>query len=102
MKTDSDTPTPILVDFEHSYLFDGERQLKLTFNPKISSFKNTVLESKVDTLGGKYPFFFRNAQVKYKEFPISGLISCLMDRDDKFLTGINQFDEDGKDYLLDE
>ena len=84
-------PIPVLADFEHAYLFDGERQLKLAFNPKVSSFKNTVLESKVDTLGGKYPFFFRNAKVKYKEFPISGLISCLMDPDDKFLTGVNQF-----------
>lgn len=83
-------PGPILADFEHAYLFDGERQLKLAFNPKVSSFKNTILESKVDTLGGKYPFFFRNARVKYKEFPISGLISCLMDPDDKFLTGVNQ------------
>jgi hypothetical protein len=84
-------PIPVLADFEHAYLFDGKRQLKLAFNPKVSSFKNTVLESKMDTLGGKYPFFFRNAKVKYKEFPISGLISCLMDPDDKFLTGVNQF-----------
>lgn len=91
-QADSNTSMPIFVDFEHSYLFDGQKQLKLIFNPKVSSFKNTVLESKVDTLGGKYPFFFRNAQVKYKEFPISGLISFLMDKEDKFLTGISNIE----------
>ena len=28
-------PIPVLADFEHAYLFDGERQLKLAFNPKV-------------------------------------------------------------------
>lgn len=78
----------IKVDFEDIFLSDGERQLKVKFNPKISSFKNTILESKMDTLGGKYPFFFRNGNVKYKEFPISGLISMLMDSNGEFVTGI--------------
>ena len=75
----------IIADFEHMFLSDGERQLKIKFNPKVSSFKNTVLESKTDTIGGKYPFFFRNGDVKYKEIPISGLISYLMDEDETFI-----------------
>lgn len=66
-------------DFEHIFLFDGERQLKIKYNPKISSFKDVLLESKIETLGNKYPFIFRNGNVEYKEFPLSGLISCLMD-----------------------
>ena len=37
------------------------------------------MESKIDTLGGQYPFIFRNGSVNYKEFPISGLISYLSD-----------------------
>jgi len=57
------------------FLFDGTRQLKIQYNPKVSSFKNDILESKIDTIGSKYPFFFRNGHVHYKEFPISGLIS---------------------------
>lgn len=72
------------VDFEYAYLFDGERQLKIKYNPKVSSFKNTVLESKVDTIGSKYPFIFRNGNVKYKEFPVSGLISLLSDENSLF------------------
>ena len=49
----------ILTDFEDMFLSDGERQLRIKFNPKVSSFKNTILESKIDTIGGKYTFFFR-------------------------------------------
>lgn len=76
----------IWINFDHMYLSDGEHQLKIKFNPKVSSFKNTILESKQDTIGGKYPFIFRNGQVKYKEFQISGLISYLMDEDENFIS----------------
>ena len=71
----------IYVDFEHAFLFDGERQLKIKYNPKVSSFKATKLESKLDTIGSKYPFILRNGNVDYKEFPISGLISYKMDEE---------------------
>jgi hypothetical protein len=36
-----------------------------------------LLESKQETLGAKYPAFFRNNNVGYKEFSIGGLISRL-------------------------
>ena len=81
-------PEKILVDFEDAFLYDGERQLKIRFNPKIANFKETVLESKIDTIGSQYPFIFRNGKVNYKEFSISGLISMLSDPNEKFLTGI--------------
>lgn len=69
----------VQAQFEHIYLFDGQRQLKIKYNPKVTSFKNTILESKTDTIGSKYPFIFRNGNVQYKEFQISGLISCWSD-----------------------
>lgn len=77
---------PVFTDFEDIFLFDGQRQLKLRFNPKISSFKTTILESKLDTLGSKYPFFFRNGNTYYKDFPISALISMLSDENELFMT----------------
>lgn len=77
---------PITVDFEDSYLSDGEKQLRITFNLAISSFKDTILETKTDTIGGQYPFFFRNGMVKYKEFPITGLVSYQQDDRQKFMT----------------
>lgn len=76
----------IYIDFEDMYLSDGECQLKVRFNPKVSSFKDTILEQKIDTIGNKYPFFFRNGQVRYKEIPISGLISYLMDEVETFIS----------------
>lgn len=88
LKTNKIESGIIYVDFEHAYLFDGQRQLKIKYNPKVSSFKNTLLESKVDTIGSKHPFIFRNGNVKYKEFPISGMISYLSDENGLFYNGI--------------
>ena len=76
---------PVYSDFEYMFLGDGERQLKIKFNPKMSSFKSTVLESKIDTIGGQHPFFFKNGNVNYKEFPISGLLSLTSDENQRFI-----------------
>ena len=75
----------ILASFEDAFLYDGKRQLKIKYNPKISSFKTNILQSKVDTIGSKYPFIFRNGNVSYKEFPISGLISYHTDEQFLFI-----------------
>lgn len=75
---------PISADFEDMFLYDGTRQLRIAFNPKISSFKSTIQETKTDTIGGAYPFFYRNGNISYKEFPISGLISINMDKNFEF------------------
>lgn len=75
------TAPVILADFEDAFLFDGSKQLRIRFDPKVSSFKTTLQEAKVDTLGNQYPIIQRNGYTKYKEFPISGLISHLMDPD---------------------
>jgi hypothetical protein len=73
-------------DFEGIFLSDKERTLHVAFNPKVTSLKNTIQETKQDTLGGKYPYFFRNGNLKYKEFPISGLISYQMDEEATFMS----------------
>lgn len=82
----------IVADFEDAFLYDGERQLKIRYNPKVQKFTNTVLEAKQDTIGSKYPFIFRNGHVDYHEFSISGLISYLSDDEflfvDKYKLGI--------------
>ena len=83
---------PVFCDFEDCFLYDGERQLRIRFNPKIGSFKSTILESKLDTLGGKYPFIFRNGIVEYKEFSISGLLSLLSDENGDFFDSFSEGD----------
>ena len=75
---------PIVADFEDMFLWDGIKQLKIRFNPKVSSFKTTRFEQKIDTIGSKYPFIFRNGVVSYKEFPIAGLISYRADNNEWF------------------
>lgn len=75
---------PILAFFEYSYLVDQECQLKIKFDANISSLKKTISESKIDTIGSQFPFFVRNGNIKYTEFPISGIISYLTDEDEIF------------------
>ena len=76
----------VIAAFEDAYLFDGEKQLRIRFNPKVSSFKTVIQDSKKNTLGSKFPFFFRNGNISYKEFPISGLISYMIDENEYFIT----------------
>ena len=83
----------IYADFEDAFLFDGNKQLRIRFDPKVSSFKVTVQESKTDTIGGKYPIIQRNGYTNYKEFPISGLISHLSDPNGYFNKGIAELKE---------
>lgn len=79
-----DTNPSRYVDFEYAYLLRDGVQLRLAFNNQMSSFKRTVLQSKQDTLGGKYPYLARNGRAYYAEFPITGLISLAMDADQTF------------------
>ena len=72
-------------DFEDAFLYDGKRQLKIKYNPKVASFKKDLLETKIDTIGSKHPFILRNGRVDYKEFSLSGLISYFMDEEGQFL-----------------
>ena len=44
---------------------------------------------KIDTLGGRYPKFVENAQMNYKQFSISGLISAEGDFNRTFLSEFN-------------
>ena len=76
----------IKVDFEDAFLYDGKRQLRIRYNPKVSSLKVDTQEAKVNTIGAKHPFIFRSGHVYYKEFPISGLISYYMDEDNIFMS----------------
>lgn len=76
----------IEADFEDAFLYDGTRQLKIKYNPKISSFKTNYLESRTNTIGSKYPFIFRNGNVAYREFPLSGLISYQSDEENLFMS----------------
>ena len=74
----------LLTDFEDIFLYDGQRQLKVRYNPTISGIHQNILETKVDTLGGKYPVFLRNGDTCYRDANITGLISFQMDEEQLF------------------
>ena len=77
---------PVMVIFEDMFLTKNETQLKIRYNPQLSSFKRVVLDSTVQTLGSKYPFMRRNGNVSYRQFPIGGLISYNADENEIFIT----------------
>mgnify|MGYP007000557953 CR=1 FL=1 len=77
------------VDLENGFLTTYDNQLKIKFNPQVSNFSKTVVENKVDTIGSKYPYFYRNAQVGYKTFSLSGTIHSLIDENYIFLNKNN-------------
>ena len=76
----------VTADFEDLFLYDGERQLAVRFNPKVATFKENKMEQKTETIGNKYPFIIKNGSVAYKELSISGLISYQMDEIEQFMS----------------
>lgn len=73
------TEDPCMVLFQHTYLNTDTLQLNIKFDPNISSVQKRIAEGINETIGSKYPFIRRNAQVGYRTFDISGTISCLID-----------------------
>lgn len=82
---------PVMAVFDDMFLTRGDMQIRLKYNPQISSLKKTMLESKTDTLGSKYPIIRRNGNVGYRQFPISGLITAFCDEEGIFINRENTF-----------
>ena len=77
--------TVVLREFSYSYLLgDNGKQLKLNLSNTLSSYSYAIAENKTDTIGGKYPFISRNGNMKYRTFPLGGIISYNMDDQNTF------------------
>ena len=85
---------PQMIVFDDMFLNAEGTQLCLRFDPQIISFKRTISEAKIDTIGSKYPFINRNGYMDYKEFPIGGLITCFMNHDNIFTSKEDMYGED--------
>ena len=91
----------ITIDYEDAFLFDADLDFQIKYNPKVSSFKQIIQEGKIETMGSQYPFFFRNGNINYHEFPIGGLISYIPSREgmedyeayDEFINVVQKGDE---------
>lgn len=75
IKTELLHNSSFLLDYEYSYLCDKDYVLNLKYNGLVSSFKKTIQEQKQDTIGGLYPYIFRNESGGYAEIPLSALIA---------------------------
>ena len=71
---------------DDAFLTINNFQLKVKYNPNISSYRKTIAESRIDTIGSQYPHIRRNAHVGYRQFPISGLITAFCDEEGVFVT----------------
>jgi hypothetical protein len=80
---------PIMLIFDDMFLTREDMQVTLRYDPSVSSFKKTLLESKTDPIGSTYPIFRRNGNLGYKQFPISGLITAFCDEEGVFLNKEN-------------
>lgn len=98
---------PFMILFDDMYLTGGNGQLNIRFDPSITSFKINVSESKTDTIGSKYPYITQNGAIKYKQFPIGGTITHLMDpsnlitsRENVFRDSLPYYEEYNKDKYV--
>lgn len=73
---------PVICIFQHIFISNGTRQLKIKFNPSLNQFKYNVNEIQQNTIGSKYPYIKRNGANYFRSFPIGGLISSLSDTTD--------------------
>ena len=71
---DTDAGPQILI-FDDMFLCANQKQLRIKYDPKITSYKKNISESKTDTIGSQYPFIKRNGAMEYRQFSISGMIT---------------------------
>ncbi len=91
---------PVLIELDDIFLTRADLQFKVRFDPDISNFKYTYSEAKIDTLGSQYPYFYRNGNIKYRQFSISGLITAWCDDQGVFINKENIYKESKEDYDL--
>ena len=94
MRGPGKTSEKITAEYEHMFLVGDNRQLKIKFDPKVSSFKRQLQETKTETIGSQYPFIRRNGYVNYFTFPIAGLISYHLDEQGLFQNNDNLYSSD--------
>ena len=75
---------PVMLLLDDMFLVGKDKQLKIKFNPSVSSFKRTIAETKIETIGSQFPFFKRSGYMNYVQFPIGGLISTAIDENHMF------------------
>lgn len=79
---DADPEKANMAIFEHMFLVAEGQQLKIKYNPTVSTYKRNIQESQTTTLGAQFPFIRRNGSMDYYQISISGMISAISDEDE--------------------
>lgn len=83
---------PSLRDFNYSFLVgQHEKQLRLMFDNTMGSFKYNVVDTNDTAIGSTYAYSRRIGDIKYKSFPVAGLISFNMDENNIFINDIDMY-----------
>lgn len=70
------------------------KQLMVGYNPQVSSMKTVVKESVIETIGSRYPYIIKNAQVGYKQFSFNCTITYHMNIGESFTENKNIWVDD--------
>lgn len=89
---------PVMMVLEDMFLSAADQQIKIAFNPSVSSFRQVVNEVKIDTIGSQYPYIKRSGHNNYAQFPIGGMIFSQMDEDGVFFTQEEAYENMYWDY----
>lgn len=87
------SPDFVYPDYYDMLIYRDGRQLALRYNTQVTSYSSVINRQVINTLGSKYPKFAENAQMNYKKFTISGLLTSEADFNRKFLNDRDYADE---------
>lgn len=71
-------------------LQDTSKSYLIKYNPEVTSFKRNITDVITPTLGGKYPYTYRNGHQNYRTFTIGGLIARYNTANDVTYYGTNE------------
>lgn len=75
---------PVIAVFDYVFLAADNKQLKLKFDGKVTSYRHAITQSKIDTIGSRFPYITRNADTNYRQLSLTGLISFMQDENKTF------------------
>lgn len=69
------TADPAISLFDSTFLLKDNIQLRIRYNPKVTTFKRSLTDAKIETIGSRYPYIKRSGMMDYYNIAISGLIT---------------------------
>jgi hypothetical protein len=85
-------PKSTIFDYSYSWIIgEEEKQLMFAFNPTITGYQTVVKDTLIETIGSKYPYVVRNANIGYRTFQFGATVTSFMDVDHTFMTDSNMF-----------